>query len=111
MEDLRSILIDLQSKLYNIVDRIPPGEPSTPVMFPSTSDPGECENLSLSLSPQSEIPEEPKEPPLKLPAGGPGGCYEQYHSNRVLIAFHKWTRILLLLFIHKVEILHADISR
>ncbi|KAK2762312.1 hypothetical protein FQN54_001322 [Arachnomyces sp. PD_36] len=101
MEDLRAILVELQSKLYDIVDRIPPGEPSTPVMFPSLSDPGECENLTLSLSPQSDIPEEPKTPPLKLPAGGPGGCYEQYHSNRILIAFHKWSRILLLLFIHK----------
>jgi hypothetical protein len=95
MEDLRSILLDLQSKLKEMVDRIPLGEAPSPMTFSSISDPGESENVTRG-QPQSPSPQA-----LKLPGGGPNGCSEQYHS-KVLIAFHKWARVILLLFIDKV---------
>ena len=97
MEDLRTILIDLQSKLKALVDRIPLGEAPSPMTFSSISDPGESENVTRG-QPQSPSPHA-----LKLPGGGPNGCSEQYHS-KVLIAFHKWARVILLLFIDKVGI-------
>lgn len=85
MENLRSILIDLQAKLHALVDRIPDPNPqdllSGRATTYSTGDSG--------LKPD-------------LPSGGPG-CMEQYHTP-VLAAFHKWARILLSLFVHKVGI-------
>lgn len=79
MEDLKSILVDLQAKLHALVDRIPvPKDSRTPA--------------SSSSSNSSVKPD--------LPNGGPG-CQEQYHTS-VLAAFHKWAKILLSLFVDKV---------
>lgn len=45
----------------------------------------------------------------ELPGEGPFDCPEQYHSP-VLVAFHKWARIILSLFIDKVGHLNGDIT-
>lgn len=90
MEELRSILIELQAKLHAIVDRIQISKPprplsgdhqrvqSTPLGVPSANEPAKCDRSN----------------------GGPG-CLEQFHSP-VLVAFHKWARIVLSLFVDKV---------
>ncbi|KAI2008618.1 hypothetical protein LOZ39_005584 [Ophidiomyces ophidiicola] len=83
MEDLRSILMDLQADLRGLVDRIPipkvdAGQPDP--KYP----PASAGNKSIKAD---------------LPNGGPG-CHEQYHTS-VLAAFHKWARILLSLFVDK----------
>ncbi|WEW54600.1 hypothetical protein PRK78_000020 [Emydomyces testavorans] len=83
MEDLRSILMDLQAKLHALVDRIP-----VPKIDPNTSSVGHSSSL---VGPTTVRPD--------LPNGGPG-CHEQYHTS-VLAAFHKWARILLSLFVDK----------
>lgn len=75
MEDLKSVLVDLQFKLHALVDRI-----SNPKRPSANSDTTRC------IKPD-------------LPNGGPG-CGEQYHTP-VLTAFHKWAKILLSLFVHK----------
>ncbi|KAK2810520.1 hypothetical protein FQN49_008533, partial [Arthroderma sp. PD_2] len=75
MEDLKSVLVDLQSKLHALVDRI--ANPKRP----STNADG---NRPIKAD---------------LANGGPG-CGEQYHTP-VLTAFHKWAKILLSLFVHK----------
>lgn len=75
MEDLKSVLVDLQFKLHALVDRI-----SSPKRPSANSDATRC------IKPD-------------LPNGGPG-CGEQYHTP-VLTAFHKWAKILLSLFVHK----------
>ncbi|KAE8386518.1 fungal-specific transcription factor domain-containing protein [Aspergillus alliaceus] len=87
MEELRSILLDLQLKLNSIINRIP--EIDNRNM--SSND----RSLSFSVSPV-----EMRTSDIELPGEGPGGCVEQYHSP-VLISFHKWARILLSLFIDK----------
>ncbi|KAK2751104.1 hypothetical protein FQN57_000179 [Myotisia sp. PD_48] len=79
MQDLKTILVDLQSKLHALVDRIP-----VPKATKSRVD--GSPDINRSLQPD-------------LPNGGPG-CGEQYHTP-VLAAFHKWARILLSLFVHK----------
>lgn len=76
MEDLRSILMDLQSKLHALVDRIP---------IPKDNANGKSHSTTIKPD---------------LPNGGPG-CLEQFHTS-VLAAFHKWARILLSLFVDKV---------
>lgn len=87
MEELRSALHDLQEKLNSIVSRIP------------TSD-----NSASSSAPESETTASAHSCAAALPGDdGPSGCHEQYHSA-VLVAFHKWTRILLSLFIDKVRL-------
>ncbi|KAL1967426.1 hypothetical protein VTN77DRAFT_3211 [Rasamsonia byssochlamydoides] len=97
MEELRSILVDLQFKLNSIVNRIPlaqhPGTPSRDgsSAYSAASD----RSQSFSHSPASSRSGEGI-----LPGDGPGGCAEQYHTP-VLVAFHKWARILLSLFIDK----------
>ncbi|KAJ5220576.1 uncharacterized protein N7469_009463 [Penicillium citrinum] len=89
MEDLRSILLELQLKLNSIVNRIPESQ---------ITDHGSVSSgraLSMSKSPgKSHSPES------ELPGEGPNGCPEQYHSA-VLVSFHKWARIILSLYIDK----------
>lgn len=79
MKDLRAILIDLTAKLRSLVGRIPIPKHST-----------------LASSGQATYPTEGTD----SASGGPR-CGEQYHTP-VLAAFHKWARILLSLFVHKV---------
>ncbi|EFW14094.1 hypothetical protein D8B26_002525 [Coccidioides posadasii str. Silveira] len=81
MEDLRSILMDLQTDLHALVDRIPIPK----LVSKRNTNPKSLAGLA-TLKPD-------------LPNGGPG-CHEQYHSS-VLAAFHKWARILLSLFVDK----------
>ncbi|PGH03182.1 hypothetical protein GX51_04217 [Blastomyces parvus] len=90
MESLRSILIDLQSKLQAIVDRIPVPECTSAGSrdghsYHSTPSCTPCTEMDSGDSTTSEV--------------GPS-CLEQYHSP-VLVAFHKWARILLSLFVDK----------
>lgn len=92
MEELRSILLDLQLKLNSIIDRIPEGKNLG--VSPSLS------NRSLS---DARSPGEHQNSGTELPGEGQAGCSEQYHTP-VLISFHKWARILLSLFIDKVGI-------
>ena len=94
MEELRSILLDLQLQLNSIVNRIPD------VMSLETTS---VSDDSLSYS--SRSPVEVRTTDTELPGEGPNRCPEQYHSP-VLVAFHKWARILLSLFIDKVSYLH-----
>ncbi|KAJ5114292.1 hypothetical protein NUU61_000051 [Penicillium alfredii] len=86
MEELRSILLDLQLKLNSITNRIPE---DTTLSHPSDR------ALSKSKSPVEGTTTEPE-----LPDEGPTGCVEQYHSA-VLVCFHKWARIILSLYIDK----------
>lgn len=95
MEELRSILVDLQYKLNSIINRIPEAN-SLDTSSPVSS------TRSWSLSSQAESHTE-------LPADGPNGCAEQYHSP-VLVSFHKWARILMSLFIDKVSV-PGDVPR
>jgi hypothetical protein len=87
MEELRSILVDLQFQLNSLINRIPLAQ--HPNTFGTTS-PGK----SARTAPQGRIEQG------LLPDDGPGGCSEQYHTP-VLVAFHKWARILLSLFLDK----------
>ncbi|KAI2689938.1 transcriptional regulator family: Fungal Specific TF [Penicillium roqueforti] len=80
MLELRSVLHDLQVKLNSIINRIPETTATErTVVSPKR----------VSHSTEAELPIE-----------GPSGCPEQYHSA-VLVAFHKWTKIILSLFIDK----------
>ncbi len=83
-EKLRSVLLDLQSRLNSIIKRIP--------------EPEEQESQKLAHFTANELPDEDQ-----------FDCPEQYHSP-VLIAFHKWTRIILSLFIDKVCCLNENIA-
>ncbi|KAE8355963.1 fungal-specific transcription factor domain-containing protein [Aspergillus coremiiformis] len=89
MEELRSILLDLQLKLNSIINRIPEIDNNG---VPPIANDG---LLSFPVSPV-----EMRTSDIELPGEGPSGCAEQYHSS-VLISFHKWARILLSLFIDK----------
>lgn len=98
MEELSSILVDLQFKLKSLVNRIPLPQES------GTSNRGESSARSVSSDSPSQ-PESSSNHQLgegALPLDGPAGCAEQYHTP-VLVAFHKWARILLSLFIDKVS--------
>ncbi|PGH31177.1 hypothetical protein GX50_06056 [[Emmonsia] crescens] len=88
MEVLRTILIELQSDLHAIVDRIPVSKSESPEDghgYHSTPSCSSSTAMDSSDSNTSEV--------------GPS-CLEQYHSP-VLVAFHKWARILLSLFVDK----------
>ncbi|KAJ5970124.1 uncharacterized protein N7479_000042 [Penicillium vulpinum] len=87
MEELRSILLDLQLKLNSIINRIPEGQD---IDNPSTA--GRV--LSTSKSPGGGSSD------MELPGEGSTGCPEQYHSP-VLVCFHKWAKIILSLYIDK----------
>lgn len=84
MVELRSVLHDLQVKLNSIISRIP--------------------EATATENPTASSKRAPHSPAAELPIEGPSGCSEQYHSV-VLVAFHKWARIILSLFIDKVDIL------
>lgn len=90
MEELRSVLLNLQLDLNSIIDRIP-----EVVGFYNPSE------GSPSFS--SRSPVEVRTTDTELPGEGPNSCPEQYHSP-VLVVFHKWARILLSLFIDKVSL-------
>ncbi|OJD19564.1 hypothetical protein AJ78_00421 [Emergomyces pasteurianus Ep9510] len=90
MEVLHTILIELQSELHAIVDRIPVSKSAKLV-----SRDGHSHHSTPSCS--SSSPMESSDP--STPEAGPS-CLEQYHSP-VLVAFHKWARILLSLFVDK----------
>lgn len=81
MEELQSILLDLQHKLKSIVNRIPSG--------------GNFDQTSVSSASFSSSTG------IELPSIEPSGCAEQYYSP-VLVPFYNWARILLSLFIDKV---------
>ncbi|KKK20738.1 hypothetical protein ARAM_002716 [Aspergillus rambellii] len=90
MEELRSILVDLQIQLNSIVARIP--EPKQADL------PSKASNRSWSFSPS---PTEVRiSDTATLPGEASHTCTEQYHSP-VLASFHKWARIVLTLFIDK----------
>lgn len=91
MEDLRSILLELQLNLNSIINRIP--EVTNARATSATDD-------SPSIASQSPV--EVRSTDTELPGEGPNRCPEQYHTP-VLVAFHKWARILLSLFIDKVS--------
>ncbi|OQE40808.1 hypothetical protein PENCOP_c005G08980 [Penicillium coprophilum] len=88
MEELRSILLDLQLKLNSIINRIPEGKEVDNLSTPARA-------FSMSKSP-TDGPSSDTE----LPGEGSDGCPEQYHSP-VLVFFHKWAKIILSLYIDK----------
>ncbi|KAJ5826506.1 hypothetical protein N7447_003269 [Penicillium robsamsonii] len=88
MEELRSILLDLQLKLNSIVTRIPEGKD-----VDDLSAPGRAFSMSRS-------PTDGRSSDTELPGEGSTGCQEQYHSP-VLVCFHKWAKIILSLYIDK----------
>ncbi|CAG7945079.1 unnamed protein product [Penicillium nalgiovense] len=87
MEELRSILLDLQLKLNSIIDRIPEGKNVGNLSTPERAS-------SIYKSPDGRSSD------TELPGEGPTGCPEQYHSP-VLVCFHKWAKIILSLYIDK----------
>ncbi|KAJ5188210.1 hypothetical protein N7472_007224 [Penicillium cf. griseofulvum] len=87
MEELRSILLDLQLKLNSIINRIPDGKDADNLSTPSRA-------FSMSKSPDDRSSD------TELPGEGSTGCPEQYHSP-VLVCFHKWAKIILSLYIDK----------
>jgi hypothetical protein len=91
MEELRCILLELQLKLNSIIQRIPEGK---------DLDHSSTYGRALSMS---KSPVEGRSSDTELPGEGPTGCPEQYHSP-VLVAFHKWSRIILSLYIDKVRL-------
>ncbi|KAL4762699.1 putative C6 transcription factor [Aspergillus foveolatus] len=89
MEELRSILVDLQVQLNSIVERIP--EPR------QTDFPSNASNRSWSFS---RSPTEGLSLDQALPGDAAPTCMEQYHTP-VLVAYHKWARIVLSLYVDK----------
>ncbi|CAG8119570.1 unnamed protein product [Penicillium olsonii] len=89
MEELRSILLDLQLKLNSIIDRIP-----------ESKDVAQSSSASGRAMSMSKSPVDGRSSDTELPGDGPTGCSEQYHSP-VLVCFHKWAKILLSLYIDK----------
>ncbi|KGO40642.1 Signal recognition particle, SRP19 subunit [Penicillium expansum] len=87
MEELRSILLDLQLKLNSIINRIPEAKDADKLSMSGRA-------FSISKSPDSRSSD------TELPGEGPTGCPEQYHSP-VLVCFHKWAKIILSLYIDK----------
>jgi hypothetical protein len=90
MEELRSILLELQLKLNSIISRIPESA--------DVSNPSPASGRALSMS---KSPVDGRSSDTELPGDGPTGCPEQYHSP-VLVCFHKWAKIILSLYIDKV---------
>ncbi|KAJ5779935.1 transcriptional regulator family: Fungal Specific TF [Penicillium paradoxum] len=88
MEELRSILLDLQLKLNSIINRIPEAK--------------HVDNLSTAGHAfyMSESSTDGRSSGPDLPGEGSTGCSEQYHSP-VLVCFHKWAKIILSLYIDK----------
>ncbi|KAL4879423.1 fungal-specific transcription factor domain-containing protein [Aspergillus karnatakaensis] len=89
MEELRSILLDLQVQLNSMSDRIP--EAKQPDVASNAS------NRSWSFS---RSPTEALSIDTTLPGDAAPSCTEQYHTH-VLVSFHKWARIILKLYADK----------
>ncbi|KAL3467961.1 fungal-specific transcription factor domain-containing protein [Aspergillus heterothallicus] len=89
MEELRSILVDLQGQLNSIADRIPQIKPTDVSSNASTG------SWSFSRSPTEGLTVD-----TTLPGDAAPTCTEQYHSF-VLVNFHKWARIILSLYADK----------
>ncbi|KAI9372599.1 hypothetical protein BJX61DRAFT_433716 [Aspergillus egyptiacus] len=89
MEELRSILVELQAQLNSIAERIPEAKP-TDVSSNTSS-----RSWSLSRSPTEALRSD-----VALPGDPAPTCTEQYHSP-VLVSFHKWARIILSLYADK----------
>ncbi|KAL5042569.1 hypothetical protein BDW71DRAFT_211107 [Aspergillus fruticulosus] len=89
MEELRSILVDLQVQLNSIVERISEAR--------QTDIPSNASNRSWSFS---RSPTEGLSVDQALPGNAAPTCTEQYHTP-VLVAYHKWARIVLSLYVDK----------
>ncbi|KAL4960254.1 putative C6 transcription factor [Aspergillus stella-maris] len=89
MEELRSILVNLQMQINSIVDRIPEAKQS--------DIPSGASNRSWSFS---RSPTEALSVDSTLPGDAAPTCTEQYHTP-VLVSFHKWARIVLRLYADK----------
>ncbi|KAL4977395.1 fungal-specific transcription factor domain-containing protein [Aspergillus desertorum] len=89
MEELRSILVDLQIQLNSIVERIPEAR--------QIDIPSDASNRSWSFS---RSPTEGLSVDQALPGDAAPTCTEQYHT-RVLVAYHEWARIVLSLYVDK----------
>jgi hypothetical protein len=92
MEELRSILLELQLKLNSIINRIP-----------ESTDLVDLSSASGRAMSMSKSPVDARSTDTELPGDGPTACAEQYHSP-VLVCFHKWAKIILSLYIDKVWI-------
>ncbi|KAI5290765.1 hypothetical protein KEM54_000522, partial [Ascosphaera aggregata] len=98
MEELRNILVSLQTELRAIIQRIPMSP--IPRLPPGGDFLTENPKKILYNRPPSSVVSTASTPAkCDLANGGPG-CLEQFH-NPVLPAFHKWARILLLLHVDK----------
>ncbi|KAJ5648849.1 uncharacterized protein N7484_002572 [Penicillium longicatenatum] len=97
MEELRTILLDLQLNLNSIINRIPEDK---------SEETSGAAGRALSMS---RSPVEVQSTETELPGEGPNGCTEQYHSP-VLVSFHKWARIILSLYIDKVRIIQRQVT-
>jgi hypothetical protein len=91
MEELRSILVDLQGQLNSITERIPQAR--------QTDVSSNASNRSWSFS---RSPTESLNIDTTLPGDAAPTCTEQYHTP-VLVNFHKWARIILGLYADKVS--------
>lgn len=89
MEELRSILVDLQFQLNSLINRIPLAQ-----------HPNSTRSDMHSTSPNAAPWSASEGRHGVLPGDGPNGCTEQYHTP-VLVAFHKWARIVLSLYVDK----------
>ncbi|KAL2795097.1 fungal-specific transcription factor domain-containing protein [Aspergillus keveii] len=89
MEELRSILVDLQGQLNSITERIPQAR--------QTDVSSNASNRSWSFS---RSPTESLNIDTTLPGDAAPTCTEQYHTP-VLVNFHKWARIILGLYADK----------
>ncbi|KAL4786343.1 hypothetical protein BJX76DRAFT_346335 [Aspergillus varians] len=89
MEELRSILVDLQVQLNSIAERIPEATLS------DVSSNASNRSWSFSRSPTEALSID-----LTLPGDAAPTCTEQYHTP-VLVSFHKWARIILRLYADK----------
>ncbi|KAI5306713.1 hypothetical protein KEM56_007485 [Ascosphaera pollenicola] len=97
MEELRNILVSLQAELRAIIQRIP----MSPIPRPPGGDylTENPKTILYNRPPSSVVSTAAIPAKCDLANGGPG-CLEQFH-NPILPAFHKWARILLLLYVDK----------
>ncbi|KAL3479713.1 hypothetical protein BJX99DRAFT_59965 [Aspergillus californicus] len=89
MEELRTILVDLQAQLNSIADRIPQAQQA------DVSSNASNRSWSFSRSPTESLSID-----TALPGDAAPSCIEQYHTP-VLISFHKWARIIMSLYCDK----------
>ncbi|KAL2869267.1 putative C6 transcription factor [Aspergillus lucknowensis] len=89
IEELRSILVDLQGQLNSIADRIPQAKQM------DVSSNASNRSWSFSRSPTESLSVD-----TTVPGDAAPTCTEQYHTP-VLVSFHKWARIILGLYADK----------